>query len=493
MFNKILIANRGEIAVRAVRACREMGITAVAVYDPSDINSLHVRLADECVRVESPDFFMDVPAIVQLAQARGVDGIYPGYGFLAEEADFAQACLDAGLTFIGPPPEILQQTRDKLAALARVREAGFLTVESSPEAYGRDDADALQQAADQMGYPLVIKSYRGGRGRGSRLVPSSEWLAKTIRLGQQSQADYGNLHMYLEKAILPAHQISVQIVGDRYGNLVCLGEREGSIMYHNQKVMEESPAPCLTPEQRQKLCDTAVVIAHLFDYQNVGSVEFLVTDEGCFYFSEIKARIQVEHSLTEVRAGVDLVQEQLRVAAGEPLSFRQADVQLRGWAMLARIYAEDPQRHFLPSPGKLTRLRLPTGPDIRVDTYAYSGCPVPAAYAPLFAKLTTWGPDRAASMARLRQGLADFAAAGIPTNIPLLQQIVQAEGFVYGRYHTGSLKEPVLENGTAAPHLRDLAVIAAITYIRRHQQFDPAAPERLATGWHRESRRIGNP
>ncbi len=495
MFNKILIANRGEIAVRAVRACREMGITAVAVYDPSDISSLHVRLADECVRVESPAFFMDDQAMVKLARERGVDAIYPGYGFLSEEAAFAQACLDAGIAFIGPPPEVLQQTRDKLAALARVREAGFLTVESSPEAYGRDDADALQQAADQMGYPLVIKSYRGGRGRGSRLAPSSEWLAASIRQGQQSQADYGNLRanlrFYLEKAILPAHQISVQIVGDRYGNLVCLGEREGSIMYHNQKVIEESPSPSLAPAQREMLCATAVAIARLFNYQNVGSVEFLVTDEGHVYFSEIKARIQVEHCLTEMRAGVDLVQAQMRLAAGESLSFRQADVQLRGWAMLARVYAEDPWRHFLPSPGKLTRLRLPTGPDIRIDTYAYSGCQVPAAYAPLFAKLTTWGPDRATSMARLRQGLADFAVTGIPTNISLLQQIVAAEGFVNGRYHTGSLKEPVLENGTAAPHLRDLAVIAAITYIRRHQQFDPAASERLLSGWHRESRRVG--
>jgi acetyl/propionyl-CoA carboxylase alpha subunit len=490
MFNKILIANRGEIAVRAVRVCREMGITAVAVYDPSDMSSLHVRLADECVRVDSPDFFMDGPAMVQLAQARGADAIYPGYGFLAEEADFAQACLEAGLAFIGPPPEILQQTRDKLAALARAREAGFLTVQSSPEAYGRDDAIELQRAADNMGYPLVIKSYRGGRGRGSRLVPSAAWLAEAIRRGQQSQADYHDWRVYLEKAILPAHQISVQVVGDAYGNLVCLGEREGSIMYHNQKVIEESPAPCLMPDERAQLWQTAVSIARLFHYQNVGSVEFLVTDGGEFYFSEIKARIQVEHPLTEMRAGVDLVREQIRIAAGQPLSLAQADVQLRGWAALARIYAEDPQRHFLPSPGRLARLRVPTGPDIRVDTYAYSGCSVPAAYAPLFAKLTTWGPDRTASVSRLRQGLADFAVVGIPTNISLLQQIVDAAGFVYGRYHTGSLEEPVLENGPAAPHLRDLAVIAAIAYIWRHQQFDPAAPERLLSGWHRESRRV---
>ncbi|HRQ40473.1 MAG TPA: biotin carboxylase N-terminal domain-containing protein [Chloroflexota bacterium] len=493
MFNKILIANRGEIAVRAVRVCREMGITAVALYDPSDMSSLHVRLADECVRVDSPDFFMDGPALVQLAQARGADAIYPGYGFLAEETDFAQLCQDAGITFIGPPPELLQQTRDKLAALARVREAGFLTVESSPDGYGRDDAVELQRAADQMGYPLVIKSYRGGRGRGARLALSPEWLAKTIRHGHQSQADYSDWRVYLEKAILPAHQISVQVVGDRFGNLVCLGEREGSIMYHNQKVIEESPAPCLMPDERARLWQTAVAIARLFHYQNVGSVEFLVTDSGDFYFSEIKARIQVEHPLTEMRSGVDLLQEQIRVAAGETLSFRQEDIYLCGWAVLARIYAEDPWRHFLPSPGRLARLRVPSGPDIRVDTYTYSGCQVPAAYAPLFAKLTAWGPERAASIARLRQGLADFAVAGIPTNIPLLQQIVAAEGFVNGRYHTGSLKEPALKNGAAAPHLRDLAVIAAITYIRRHQQFDPAAPERLLSGWHRESRRIGNP
>ncbi|GIK58729.1 MAG: ATP-grasp domain-containing protein [Chloroflexi bacterium] len=492
MFNKVLIANRGEIAVRAVRACREMGITAVALYDPSDISSLHVRLADECVRVESPAFFMDDQAMVKLARERGVDAIYPGYGFLSEAAGFAQACLDAGIAFIGPPPEVLQQTRDKLAALTRAREAGFLTVQSSPEAYGRDQMAELQQAADQLGYPLVVKSYRGGRGRGSRLISSPDKVTQAMRQGQQTAADSENGRIYLERAIIPAHQISVQVMGDRFGNLVCLGEREGSIMYHNQKVIEESPTPCLMPDERARLWQTAVAIARLFHYQNVGSVEFLVTDAGEFYFSEIKARIQVEHPLTEMRAGIDLVREQIRLAAGESLSFRQEDVNLRGWAVLARIYAEDPQRHFLPSPGRLARLRVPTGPDIRVDTYAYSGCQVPAAYAPLFAKLTAWGPDRASSIARLRQGLADFAVAGIPTNIPLLQQIVQAEGFVYGRYHTGSLKEPLLENGAAAPHLRDLAVIAAITYIRRHQQFEPAALERLATGWHRESRRIGN-
>lgn len=491
MFKRVLIANRGEIAVRAVRACREMGLTAVTLYDPSDVSSLHVRLADECVQVPGPEFFFDGPAIVTLARQRDIDAIYPGYGFLAEEMKFVQDCQEAGITFIGPPADVLQQTRHKLAALARVRSAGFATVESSPDSYDRENMAELQQTADAMGYPLVIKSYRGGRGRGSRLVPTSKWLAEAIRQAQESSlAVYHNLRVYLEKAILPAHQISVQILGDAQGNLVCLGEREGSIMYHNQQVIEESPAPCLAPGEHQALWDTAVAIARLFNYQNAGSVEFLVTDDGHFYFSEMKARIQVEHPLTEMRAGIDLVREQIRIAAGEALTWQQEDVHLRGWAIMARIYAEDPWRHFLPSPGKLTRLRVPTGPDIRVDTYAYSGCQVPSAYAPLFAKLTAWGPDRATSIARLRQGLDDFAVAGLPTNVPLLQQIVEAEGFINGRYHTGSLQEPTIKDSAAAPHLRDLAVAAAITYVRRNQQFNPSLPDRLLSGWHRDSRRI---
>ncbi|NJN54152.1 MAG: ATP-grasp domain-containing protein [Anaerolineae bacterium] len=492
MFRRILIANRGEIAVRAVRACREMGITAVALYDASDVSSLHVRLADECVQVPSPGFFMDATAVIKLAQERGVDAIYPGYGFLAEEPEFVAACEAAGIVFIGPSAAIMAQTRDKLRAIQRVQAAGFETVICSPQSYGRDDAAILQETADTMGYPLVIKSIEGGRGRGSRLVPSSTWLSKAIQEAQHSSlALYQNLHVYLEKAIMPAHQISVQILSDGQGNILCLGEREGSIMYHNQKVVEESPAPFLTDEMRKSLCATAVSIAQLFAYQNVGSVEFLVTDDGRFYFSEIKARIQVEHPLTEIRSGIDLVQAQIRVAAGEPLPYPQEAVQLRGHALMVRIHAEDPWNHFWPKPGRLQRLRLPTGPDVRVDTYAYSGCYVPAAYNVLFAKLTTWGPNREAAIARLDQALTDFVVIGLPTNTPLLQQIVCTEAFADGRYHTGSLKEPEIREAAASPHLQDLAIAAAITYVQRNQAFSPTVPDRLLSGWHRDSRRLG--
>jgi acetyl/propionyl-CoA carboxylase alpha subunit len=499
MFKRLLIANRGEIALRAVQACKEMAITAVTLYDPSDVGSLHVRLADETIRLSSPEIFEDGAAILQLAQERRVDAVYPGYGFLAEEPEFAQACVEAGIAFIGPPPAVLGRARDKLAALARVREAGFATVESSPDAYGREEVDALQQTADAMGYPLVVKSGQGGRGRVSRFIWSSASLERAIRQAQESSLNiYHTMRVYLEKAILPAHQISVQIAGDGQGNLVCLGEREGSLMVRNQKVIEESPVPWVTAEQRPQLWQTALDIARLFGYQNVGSVEFIGTDDGHFYFSEIKARIQVEHPLTEMRSGVDLVQEQFRIAAGEPLSFTQSDVQLRGWTLLARVRAEDPWNHFWPSPGLLRRMHLPTGPNVRVDTYSYSGCAIPSAYDPLFAKLTAWGPDRETSIARLRRALTDFKVVGIPTNIPLLQQLLNDEGFVSGRTYTDSLRQETIaemtsvqEAGAKAPdNFADLAVAAAITYIRRHQHFDPSLPDRMLTGWHRDSRRL---
>lgn len=491
MFKRILIANRGEIAVRAVRACREMGITALAIYDASDVSSLHVRMADECILVPSAQFFMDGEAIIQCALERKVDAIYPGYGFLAEEADFAAACAAAGVTFIGPPAEVMADTRDKLTAVRQVKEAGFDTVTCSAQSYGRENTGDLQEMADTMGYPLVIKSMAGGRGRGSRLVPSSKWLSQAIEEAQDSSlAIYHNLRVYLEKAILPAHQISVQILGDAQGRIICLGEREGSIMYHNQKVIEESPAPFLSAENRKELCETAVAIAKLFNYQNAGSVEFLVTDDNRFYFSEIKARIQVEHPLSEMRSGIDLVQAQIRIAAGETLSLPAEDVQLRGHAVMVRIHAEDPWNHFWPNPGRLQRMRLPNGPAIRVDTYVYSGCYVPVVYDVLFAKLTAWGNDRADSITRLNQALSDFVVIGLPTNIPLLQQIVRAESFINGRYHTGSLKEPEIREADAASHLRDLAIAAAITYVKRNQQLGPSLPQRMLSGWHRESRRV---
>jgi len=307
MFKKILIANRGEIAVRIVRTCREMGIETIVLYEKEDLGSLHVRLADQCIELPSLADFGDVDAILKIARERQVDAIHPGYGFLAERPDFIRACEEAGITFIGPSSTVVNLMRGKLNALELARAAGIRTVANAPITFGPDDVDGLQKAADELSYPLVIKSCRGGRGRGERLVRSSAQLVEGLRRSQnESQAVFGNQQVYLEKAILPAHQIGVQILADKFGNVIHLGEREGSIINSNQKVLEESPAPCLTDEQREEVWETAVTLAKLFKYENAGTVEFLVNGDGSFYFTEFKARIQIDHPVTETRCGIDL-------------------------------------------------------------------------------------------------------------------------------------------------------------------------------------------
>lgn len=492
MFKRILIANRGEIAVRILRTCREMGIESVVLYDASDMGSLHVRLADRCVRIPTAETFMDGMAILRIAQEQQVDAIHPGYGYLAEEQSFVEACTELGIVLIGPPAAVLWQTRQKLDAIQKVQAAGYLTVACSARAYERAELPELQRDAAALGYPLVVKSCRGGRGRGARVIRSAEMLEHAIQQAQKTSHEvFRNSQVYLEKAIWPAHMIGVQILADAQGNMVHLGEREGSIIYHNQKVLQESPAPFMTEEAREVLCRTALEIARLFDYQNAGTVEFLVDRNGRFYFSEIKGRIQVDHPLTEMRSGIDLVREQIRLAAGEPLGMTQEDVHLRGWALLCRLNAEDPWQQFLPSPGQLLRMRVPTGAHIRVDTYAYSGCHVPTAYDSLFAKLSVWAPDRATAVARLRRALADFALAGIPTNMPLMQQLTEEPSFVNGRYHAGSLSEPAIVDSPETDDLLALAVAAAIRYVQRHQTLNPTVPERMLSGWHRDSRRLG--
>lgn len=491
MFNKILIANRGEIAVRVIRTCREMGIAAVALYSPPDLHSLHVRLADEAVELPGAESFMDAGLIVSIAKERGVDAIHPGYGFMAEEPAFIQACEAAGITFIGPAAAVVGRLRGKLQALERARAAGFPTVTHSPISFGPEDVDALQASAGELSYPLVIKSCSGGRGRGERLVRTPDRLEEAMRRALvESRAVFGTQQLYLEKAILPAHQIGVQILADTHGNIIHLGEREGSLIYSNQKVIEESPAPCLLPGQREALWQTAVDLARLFQYENAGTVEFLVNGDGTFYFSEIKARIQVEHPVTEMRANVDLVREQIRIAAGERLSLRQEDVRLSGWAILCRVNAEDPWENFMPSPGLLRRVRLPGGPAVRVDTYAYCGCSVPARYDPLIAKLTVWAADRETCVQRLRRALEDFTLIGTPTNLPLLQRILHSKDFIDGRYSTDFLVHPFGNGQAPQALLQDLAVAAAVMFVQRNQRFNPSVPERLRSGWHRESRRL---
>lgn len=491
MFRKLLVANRGEIAVRVIRACRDLGIWTVALYDESDRGSLHVRLADEALNLESPAGYLDGGQIIDLARRAGAEAIHPGYGFLAEESQFARACEEAGVVFVGPPSEVVLAAREKIPAQERVRAAGFKTPLHSSVSFGLEDQELIELEAGELGFPLVIKSCSGGRGRATRLVRTPDALPAAVRQARtEAQIAFGDQRLFLEKAVLPGHYVEVQIIGDGPGNLIHLGEREGSIQRHNQKLVAESPSPSLTGEQRARLHQAALDIARLFQYRNVGTVEFLMDDQGEFYFTEIKARVQVEHPVTEMVSRVDLVKEQVRIAAGLPLALRQEDVRLEGWAMQCRINAEDPWNNFLPSPGKLRRFRLPGGPGVRVDTYGYSGCEVPVRYDPILAKVVVWGEDRAECVRRMRRALQDFAITGLNTNLPYYQAILEDPDFIAGDYTTEFLRRPLLGRATPQADLRDLAVAAAIAYLTRHSAGQPIMPERLQQGWHRGNRRL---
>jgi len=491
MFKKILIANRGEIAVRIERACREMGIQSVALYHPSDIGSLHVRLADQAVRLTSELGYLDQPAIIQHALETGAEAIHPGYGFLAEAAEFARACADAGLAFIGPPAEVIAAVRDKIATLERVRAAGFHTSQHSPASFGAGELDGLRAAASALGYPLVIKSCRGGRGRGTRVVRAPEHLDEAVRQAQSgAEVVFGDAQVYLERAILPSRYVEVQLLGDGHGNLIHLGERDSSIQRNNQKIVTEAPAPYLTQKQREQLWRDAIEIARLFGCRCACTVEFVIDGDGQRYFTEIKSRIQIEHAITEIITRVDIVREQIRIAAGEPLSIGQADVLLTGSAMQCRINAEDPWNRFLPSPGRITGFRLPGGPFVRVDTYAYSGCEIPLHYDPIFAKLVTWGTDRSVCVSRMRRALEECAITGIQTNIPLLHGVLNDADFIRGVYTTEFSRRPLIANDTPECELHDLAAAAAVAYLRRSASNQASLPERLSSGWHQDSRHL---
>lgn len=493
MFKKILIANRGEIAVRIVRAVRDMGLWSVALYESSDRGSLHVRLADECMELTSQLGYMDGAEIIRIAREVGADAIHPGYGFLSERADFIRACEEAQITFIGPPSEVAAILGSKIGALEQARSAGIATPAHSSTSFGSADFGLLRTEAEDLGYPLIIKACRGGRGRATRGVRSSKGLERAV---QQAHAEahlvYGDDRLFLERAILPSNFIDVQIVADNYSNLLHLGTRDGSIQRYNQKLFAEAPAPCLTPAQREEVQELALKIARMFNFRNVGTVEFLLDGDGKFYFSEIKPRIQVEHPVTEMISRVDLVREQIELAAGKRISLRQEDVTLDGWAMQCRINAEDPWNNYLPNPGTLRRFRLPGGPNVRVDTYGYSGCEVPVLYDPMVAKVAVWAETREMCLTRMRRALQDFAITGLQTNLPFFQRILEDPDFIRGEYTTQFIWRPLLTVDTAAQPelLRDLAIAAALAYEVRHQSLQPVVPKRLQDGWHRSSRQL---
>lgn len=487
---KLLIANRGDIAVRIIRTCREMGIKTIALYESSDVGSLHVRRADEVVQIDSPRDFTNPELILRIAHERGAQAIHPGIGFLAEDGTFARACLNAGIILIAPPAPVIESTHDKIRTLERVAAAGFPTTLHTSVNFTPEEFEDLRVEADALGYPLIIKSNWGGRGPGQHLVRKPDQLAEQVRRAQaESVTFYGDPRVYLERAITPAHQIGVQIVGDNRGTLIHLGEREGSLLHGNEKILEEQPAPCLNQQQRDALWRTAIEIARLVDFQNVGTFEFLVDEKGSFFFTEIKARIQTEHPLPEIITRFDLVAEQIRLALGMPLGMTQEDVILRGNAMMCRITAEDPTNRSQASPGQLRRVRASGGIGTRTDTYVYGGCAVPLAYNPMIAKIATYAPDRATCLKRMARALEETTLIGTPTNLPLIERALASEAFQTGQYSTETRINLTNEELDEA-YYRDLAVAVAIYHARRSSELRPEQPRRTQTGWHHSSRKL---
>jgi acetyl-CoA carboxylase biotin carboxylase subunit len=443
---KLLIANRGEIALRILRSCRELGIATVAVYSTVDRNALHVQLADEAVCVgEAPSAksYLNVPNILAAATSRGADAIHPGYGFLAENADFAEKCHDHGLIFVGPSPASILAMGDKSTAKTTMQRVGVPTIPGS-EGLLASPAEAAALAG-QMGYPVMIKATAGGGGRGMRLVPGPDQLESLFKAAQgEAEAAFGNPGLYMEKFIDKPRHVEVQVLADRHGNVVHLGERDCSIQRRHQKLLEEAPSPGLDPEIRRRMGEAAVAAARSIGYEGAGTVEFLVDRHGGFYFMEMNTRIQVEHPVTEMVTGIDLIAEQLHIAGGEPISFTQDELRLTGHAIECRINAEDPRHNFRPAPGKITGWLPPGGPGVRVDSHVYTGYEIPPFYDSLIGKLIVWGVDRDHALRRLRRALSECAITGIPTTIEFHLELLDRPEFIRGDVHTKFVEQEML-------------------------------------------------
>ena len=443
---KVLIANRGEIALRILRSCRELGISTVAVYSTVDRSALHVQLADEAVCIgEGPSnkSYLNIPNILAAATSRGVDAIHPGYGFLAENDRFAEMCRDHGITFIGPSPHAIRSMGDKSTAKTTMQSVGVPTVPGSEGLLPNPEAAAELAAA--MGYPVMIKATAGGGGRGMRLVPSPDQLVKLYKAAQgEADAAFGNPGLYMEKFIDRPRHVEVQILADRHGNVVHLGERDCSIQRRHQKLLEEAPSPALDPELRRQMGDAAIAAARSINYEGAGTVEFLLDKSGGFYFMEMNTRIQVEHPVTEMVTGIDLIAEQLRIAGGEPISVRQEDIQMNGHAIECRINAEDAQHNFRPAPGRITGWLPPGGPGVRVDSHVYTGYDIPPFYDSLIGKLIIWAPNRPAALARMKRALNECAITGIPTTVDFHLRMLDRPEFQRGDVHTKFVEEEML-------------------------------------------------
>ena len=466
MFKKILIANRGEIACRVIRACREMKISTVAVYSEADKNALHVRMADEAYFIGAPpssESYLRWEKIIEVAKKSGAEAIHPGYGFLSENSEFVRNVTNEGITFIGPSPEAMEAMGGKMSARKIAIEAGVPVVPGTTEAL--ESAEEAIKVAKEFGFPVMLKASAGGGGKGMRLVEREEDLKNALEAAQsEALASFSDSSVYIEKAIVRPRHIEIQVFSDKHGNHVHLGERECSIQRRHQKVVEECPSPINDADLRQKMGECAVLVAKAVDYVGAGTVEFLVSDlDKSFYFLEMNTRLQVEHPVTELVTGIDLVREQINVAWGEKLSFTQQEVVMKGHAIECRVYAEDPDNNFLPSPGKITRLKLPQGSGVRDDGGIYEGSEISIYYDPMISKFCVYARNRADAIDRMRRALQEYEVGGIKTTLPFFREIVEDEEFIAGKLDTGFIarfnerKKPKEVDETEL----DLALIAA--------------------------------
>ncbi|HYK91320.1 MAG TPA: acetyl-CoA carboxylase biotin carboxylase subunit [Acidobacteriota bacterium] len=489
MFRKVLIANRGEIAVRIIRACRDLGISPVAVYSEVDRTSLHVRLADEAYLLgpaPSSESYLVVEKIIDAARKSKADAIHPGYGFLSENPRLAAACADAGIPMVGPSAHSMRIMGSKTGARSILLRSGVQLV---PGTYRTlNTAEEAAEEARIIGYPVMLKAAAGGGGKGMRLVESEDQLKHEFQnASSEALGAFGDPSVYLEKYIARPRHVEIQVLADRYGNAVYLGERECSIQRRHQKVLEESPSPLMDEDMRCRMGESAMQVLRAAGYENAGTVEFLVDGDRKFYFLEMNTRLQVEHPVTEAVTGVDIVQEQLRIAAGDPLTLRQEDIRLRGWALECRIYAEDPERNFLPSPGVIGRLIEPQGPGVRVDSGVYQGWEVPIHYDPLVAKLVTYGSDRNQAIARMCRAIHEYRVEGIKTNLEFFADLLRDEEFTVGNLSTNFIEEFLGRRGSGVEKSSELfhahAIAAALAYGERMRAPQSAKPSSMVSGW----------
>ncbi|OGO21734.1 MAG: acetyl-CoA carboxylase biotin carboxylase subunit [Chloroflexi bacterium RBG_16_51_16] len=490
MFKKVLVANRGEIAVRIIRACRELGIETVAVYSEVDRQALHVRYADEAYLLgpaPSSESYLRAEKILDIAKISGADAIHPGYGFLAEREDFASKCADANLVFIGPKASSIAAMGDKGKARATVLKAGIPVVPGTEDVGNMTDEDLLK-VAPTIGFPLLIKATAGGGGKGMREVTSLDEMPTLLASARrEAQASFGDGNVYLEKLVSGARHIEIQILADTQGNVIHLGERDCSIQRRHQKLIEESPSSFVDEELRSRMGDVAVKSAKAVDYVNAGTIEFLVDKDKHFYFLEMNTRLQVEHPITEMVTGVDIVAEQIRIARGRQLSYTQEQISINGHSIECRINAEDPYNNFLPSTGRITHSLLPTGPGVRVDSGVYPGFEITPFYDPLIAKLIVWGETRAQAILRMRRALEEYRIVGVRTNIPFHQTMMDSHRFMGGQYDTRFVEERFSMN-RSEDGSNDSEIAAILATLVAHQQIERSAQivrrgERDVSNW----------